>query len=307
MKLSKAKTLVYMTIFAIILLYANGLFIGCSSGKKQIESTAMMPMQPSNISSGKMTLGIMYFDNNILSQDHDSLDRLRMGIVGALITELSKVQNLAVVERDKIDELRKEIEMQWQGDGFDQQTVQKFGKLLGAQALCFGQFMDKPEGWDTGGCSLPFWHKGSGKDDIRIDARIVVVETGAVLKAEEVTGQKQDLFKLIKLLGVDIADRLETNLGVKVTQVDRKVIKQEDTVYGTISMIKYEEAREVEKEAEVTLEDAKKLEDALREAKELESQRLFEDAKRKYEEALSISPDYAEAQKAIERLDQSGV
>jgi len=274
--------------------------------KKPIESTAMMQTRPQISSSGKMTLGIMYFDNNILSQDHDSLDRLRMGVVGALITELSKVQNLAVVERDKIDELRKEIEMQWQGDGFDQQTVQKFGKLLGAQALCFGQFMDKPEGWDSGGCSLPFWHKGSGKDDIRIDARIVVVETGAVLKAEEVTGQKQDLFKLIKLLGVGIADRLETNLGVKVTQTDRKVIKQEDTVYGAISMIKYEEAREVEKEAEVTLEDAQKLEDALREAKELESQRLFEDAKRKYEEALSISPNYAEAQKAIERLDQSG-
>jgi len=305
MNLSKAKTFVYMTMFTLILIYASGLFIGCS-GKKPIESTAMMQTRPQISSSGKMTLGIMYFDNNILSQDHDSLDRLRMGVVGALITELSKVQNLAVVERDKIDELRKEIEMQWQGDGFDQQTVQKFGKLLGAQALCFGQFMDKPEGWDSGGCSLPFWHKGSGKDDIRIDARIVVVETGAVLKAEEVTGQKQDLFKLIKLLGVGIADRLETNLGVKVTQTDRKVIKQEDTVYGAISMIKYEEAREVEKEAEVTLEDAQKLEDALREAKELESQRLFEDAKRKYEEALSISPNYAEAQKAIERLDQSG-
>lgn len=298
------KNILYMTIF-IVLLYTVLLFTGCSG--KQQPASPMMQARPQTTNSGKMTLGVMYFDNNILSKDHDSLDRLRMGMVGALITELSKVQNLAVVEREKIDDLKKEIEMQWQGDGFDQATVQKFGKLLGAQALCFGQFMDKPEGWDSGGCSIPFWHKGSGKDEIRIDARIVVVETGAILKAEEVTGQKQELFKLIKLLGVEVADRLETNLGVKVTQVDRKTISQEDTVYSTVSMIKYEEAREDEKKAEVTQEEAQELVDALKEAKELEAQRLFDDAKRKYEEALSISPNYSEAQKAIERLNQSGV
>lgn len=298
------KNILYITIF-IALLYAILLFNGCSG--KQQPASPMMQAHPQTTNSGKMTLGVMYFDNNILSKDHDSLDRLRMGMVGALITELSKVQNLAVVEREKVDDLKKEIEMQWQGDGFDQATVQKFGKLLGAQALCFGQFMDKPEGWDSGGCSIPFWHKGSGKDEIRIDARIVVVETGAILKAEEVTGQKQELFKLIKLLGVEVADRLETNLGVKVTQVDRKTISQEDTVYSTVSMIKYEEAREDEKKAEVTQEEAQELVDALKEAKELEAQRLFDDAKRKYEEALSISPNYTEAQKAIERLNQAGV
>jgi len=303
---SNNRRFLYIMLIALTLCFAVTFIMGCS-GKKPIESTQMMPKRPSGASSGKMTLGIMYFDNNTLSKDHDSLDRLRMGIVGALITELSKVQNLIVVEREKIDDLRKEIEMQWQGDGFDQQTVQKFGKLLGAQTLCFGQFMDKPEGWDSGGCSIPFWRKGTGKDEIRIDARIVVVETGAILKAEEVTGQKQELFKIIKLLGVEIADQLNTNLGVNVTQVDRKVIKQEDTAYSTISMIKYEEARDTQKQAEVVLEDASKLEDALREAKELEAQRLFEDAKRKYEEALSISPNYSEAKKAIERLDQLGV
>jgi curli biogenesis system outer membrane secretion channel CsgG len=225
-----------------------------------------------------------------------------------LITELSKVQNITVVERDKIDDLRKEIEMQWKGDGFDQQTVQKFGKLLGAQALCFGQFMDRPEGWDSGGgCSIPFFTKKSkGEDLIRVDARIVVVETGAILKAEEITGQKQELFKLIKLLGLKVADRLETNLGVKITPVDRKVIKAEDTVYSAVSVVKYEEAREQENTAKITMGDAQKLDDTLKEAKELEAQRLFEDAKRKYEEALSISPEYMEAKKAIERINQSG-
>jgi hypothetical protein len=109
------------------------------------------------------------------------------------------------------------------------------------------------------------------------------------------------------LLGLKVADRLETNLGVKVTPVDRKVIKAEDTVYSAVSVVKYEEAREQEQTAQVTMVDAQKLEDALKEAKELEAQRLFEDAKRKYEEALSISPEYMEAKKAIERLNQSGV
>jgi TolB-like protein len=298
------RKLSYLAIVLAIVVYVSSLFIGCG-GKQQ--SVAIAPYRPPSVSSGeKMTLGIMYFDNNILSKDHDPLDRLRMGIVGALITELSKVQNLAVVERDKIDALRSEIEMQWKGDGFDQQTVQKFGKLLGAQALCFGQFMDKPEGWDSGGgCSIPFMKKSKGKDEMRIDARIVVVETGAVLKAEEITGTKQDLFRLIKQLGLKVADRLETNLGVKVTPTDKKMIKTEDTVYSTISLVKYEDARETEQKAQVSLEDAQKLEDTLREAKELEAQRLFDDAKRKYEEALSISPEYVEAKKAIERLNQS--
>ena len=304
MKFSK-KTL-YLMIFVSFIFCLTTILVSCGGGKKQAFDVA--PMRPPTPSStGKMTLGIMYFDNNILSKDHDALDRMRMGMVGALITELSKVQNLTVVERDKIDELRKEIEMQWKGDGFDQQTVQRFGKLLGAQALCFGQFMDRPEGWDSGGCSIPFFTKKTkGEDLLRIDARIVVVETGAIIKAEEVTGQKKELFRLIKLLGLKIADRLETNLGVKITPVDRKQIKTEDTVYSTVSLVKYEEAREQEKTAQITLAEAQKLEDALKEAKELEAQRLFEDAMRKYEEALSISPNYTEAKKAIERLQQSG-
>ncbi|HGJ64925.1 TPA: hypothetical protein ENS27_05980, partial [bacterium] len=129
---SNNRRFLYIMLIALTLCFTITFIMGCS-GKKPIESTQMMPKRPSGASSGKMTLGIMYFDNNTLSKDHDSLDRLRMGIVGALITELSKVQNLIVVEREKIDDLRKEIEMQWQGDGFDQQTVQKFGKLLGAQ------------------------------------------------------------------------------------------------------------------------------------------------------------------------------
>ena len=141
---------------------------------------------------------------------------------------------------------------------------------------------------------------------MRIDARIVVVETGAILKAEEITGQKQELFRLIKQLGLKVADRLETNLGVKVTSADKKAINTEDTVYTTLSLVKYEDARETEQKAQISLEDASKLSDTLKEAKELEAQRLFDDAKRKYEEALSISPDYVEAKKSIERLNQSG-
>jgi len=301
----KTKKIVYLSIFMAFILCMAFLLASCGGGKKQAFDLA--PIRPQS-STGKLALGILYFDNNMLSKDHDSLDRLRMGMVGALITELSKVQNITVVERDKIDELRKEIEMQWKGDGFDQQTVQKFGKLLGAQALCFGQFMDRPEGWDSGGgCSIPFFtKKAKGEDLIRVDARIVVVETGAILKAEEITGQKQELFKLIKLLGLKVADRLETNLGVQITPVDRKEIKAEDTVYSAVSVVKYEEAREQEQTAQATMVDAQKLEDTLKEAKELEAQRLFEDAKRKYEEALSISPEYLEAKKAIERIDQSG-
>jgi TolB-like protein len=298
-----ARKALYLVIVLTIVLYTLSFLVGCG-GKQQ--SSAVAPFRPPSTTSsdGKMTLGIMYFDNNLMSKDHDSLDRLRMGMVGALITELSKVQKLTVVEREKVDALRGEIEMQWKGDGFDQQTVQKFGKLLGAQALCFGSFMDTP--FSSGGCSIPFYKKSTGEDQMRIDARIVVVETGAILKAEEITGQKQELFRLIKQLGLKVADRLETNLGVKVTPADKKAINTEDTVYTTLSLVKYEDARDTEKKAQISLEDASKLNDTLKEAKELEAQRLFDDAKRKYEEALSISPEYVEAKKSIERLNQAG-
>lgn len=292
------------TVWVVIVgLFIIGLLAGCG-GKQQ--TGAIAPSRLVVPESGKMTLGVLYFDNYLVSKDHDALDRLRMGMVGALITELSKIERLIVVERTRIEELRNEIEMQWKGDGFDQSTIQKFGKLLGAQTLCFGQFTDTPEEWGKGGCFIPFMGRGKGEDEMRIDARIVVVETGAILKAEEVTGPKKDLFKLIKLLGLKIADRLETDLGVTVTKIDRKNIEKRDTVYSTVSMVKFEEARETEKQAELTLEEAQKLEEALREAKELEAQRLFEDAKRKYEEALAISPQYVEAKQAIERLGKGG-
>jgi len=234
----KVKLLEIWISVAFIIIFIS--LISCA-GKQQ--TNVMVPTDSSITTSGNITLGVMNFDNNSLGMEHDSLDRLKTGIPHALMTELSKVEKLTVVDRTKPGELLS-------------------GKPLAAQLLCFGIFMDKP----------------GETDEIIIHASISMVETGKGVKIKEVTGSKQNLSKLIKLLALRIANQLKTSFGVTVNKIDRKKIKTNDTSFSATSMVIFEEARE------------------------FESQRMFEQAELKYEETLKISSKYFEAKQALERL-----
>jgi TolB-like protein len=139
------------------------------------------------------TLGILDFDNNSLA-DRQRLEPLRKGLAQMFSSELGQLQGLNLVER--ADLLRVIEEMKLAQAGFiDEKTAQQVGKLVGAQHLLLGSFVYLPNG------------------KIRLDARVVEVETGRILKAGEATGKENQLFDLVKALNKKLVKELALRLS----------------------------------------------------------------------------------------------
>jgi TolB-like protein len=165
------------------------------------------------------TVAVLYFDNNSLLEP-EKYDALRKGLCDMMITELSAIAALAVVERAELERVLGEIAL-GQSGVVDEQSAPKVGKMLGARTLLLGSFM-----------------KGMG-DEIRIDARLVEVESGRVLKAEEVSGRTGKLFRLIQKLVFEFTEQLE----VTVHRDERKKIESTNRV-GLEALRAYSEGLE---------------------------------------------------------------
>lgn len=136
-------------------------------------------------------IAVIYFDNG---SDNKELSRLRKGLTDMLISDLSKIKMLNVVERARLEEILKEQKLN-NSKEFDAATATKIGKLLGVQYILTGSFFDL---------------MGS----LRIDARIIDVETGKIIKSDGVDGATPTFFDLEKKLVVKIAGGLNVDMDV---------------------------------------------------------------------------------------------
>ena len=122
-------------------------------------------------------IAISYFDNN---SEIVKFNPLAKGIADMLITDLSKVNGVIIVERSKLDQIIKEINLQG-SKYFNQQTAVKLGKGLGADYILTGSFTIVG-------------------NMIRIDARLINVNNGTVEFSEEASGEQKDFFSIHKKL-----------------------------------------------------------------------------------------------------------
>ena len=118
-------------------------------------------------------LAVVYFEN---TSGEKKLDKLKKGLAGMLITDLSNINMLDIVERERLEEIIKEQKLS-KSKGFDASTAAKVGKLLGAEIILTGAYFEM---------------FGS----FRIDARFIDVKTGQILKSEGVEGVTAHFFKL---------------------------------------------------------------------------------------------------------------
>ena len=131
------------------------------------------------------TIAISYFDNSSGDAKYNALSK---GIADMLITDLSKIKGVTIVEREKLEKLIQEIKL-GQTKYFDQATAQKLGKGLGAQNILTGSFYILD-------------------NTIRMDARLIDVQTGGIIFAEQVSGNKNNFFALHQQLANLLAKKL---------------------------------------------------------------------------------------------------
>jgi len=139
--------------------------------------------------AGPARITVLYFDNNTGDKAYDPLAK---GLADMMITDLSAAPGLVVVEREKLEAVLNELKLQ-RTKFFDPKTAQKIGKGIGASYAVTGAFV-------------------SLEPNIRIDVRVIKIETATVVKASSVDGKKDDFFALWQKLSEKLVEGLGTEL-----------------------------------------------------------------------------------------------
>ncbi len=196
------------------------------------------------------TVAVLDFDNNSILNPQQ-YQPLSGGLAEIMITELGRVKSLRIVERRRIKTIIDEIKANQ--SGLVEGSSFKAGRMLGADYLLFGSYMVNLN------------------KKIRIDVRVVDVETGLTIKSEEVTGKPDQIISLVRKLG----KRLLKGLDIRISRKEEKILN---------------ESKKINMKAVVLFSKGVRFEDS----------GDFEKAEQFYESALKLEPDFSLASKRIE-------
>jgi len=160
----------------------------------------------------KNTLAVLYFKNQT---EQPELDPLQKGIALMLITDLSKVKDLQVVERVQLQALVEELGLGTSGL-VSPETTPRVGRLLGAQWLLGGDLLTT---------------KGEIKK-LRLQSNLLDVPAQKSLGEPSAEGdwaelfrlEKDLLFELINLLRIAITPQEEAQLRIPCSTNTRALI-----------------------------------------------------------------------------------
>jgi TolB-like protein len=151
---------------------------------------------------GETRVAVMEFSNASPSHDMDALGK---GLQSMITTDLSEVQTLRLVERERLNDIQSELKLQ-RSSLIDKATAARIGKLAGATHLCGGTFT-------VIGAKM------------RIDARVFSAQSGEILLAEQIEGDKDAFFDLEKSL----VKKVIAAAGVKLAPKERVAVERVHT------------------------------------------------------------------------------
>ena len=132
-------------------------------------------------------VAVLRFDNGGShgnGKDEGDFADLGVGLQQMLLTELSQNSHLRIIERGRLNNLLAEQDLAAQGRT-DKAGAAQIGKLVGARYVILGSYTDL-----------------FGR--FRMDARVVDVETGDVLKSESVQDREEKIYDMLVDLSTQI-------------------------------------------------------------------------------------------------------
>jgi TolB-like protein len=158
----------------------------------------------------RKTVAVLSFDNHTGQADYDALGK---GMASMMISDLSAVQEIQLLERERLQDLVQEIDRQGTRH-FDSTTAVKVGQMAGAEYVVVGAI-------------------AAIRPQMRIDTRVVRVETGEIVKAAQVTGHEDKLFELQQRLAGRLIDGL--GLALSPEEQQRLLAKQDSNRIDNLS------------------------------------------------------------------------
>lgn len=145
-------------------------------------------------------VAVLRFENQTGQPKYDNLGR---GLAAMMISDLSVLDEIRLVERDRLEELANELEFQ-QSAHVDPATAQSTGLMVGAELVVTGAI-------------------GSVDESVLLDTRIADVETAEIVKAADVAGPADRLFELQQQL----AEVFIAGLGLVLTEDQRTRLREQ--------------------------------------------------------------------------------
>lgn len=162
--------------------------------------------------TARNTLAVLYFLNKT---GNSGLDPLQKGMTLMLITDLSQVKNLQVVERVKLQALVEEMGLGTSGL-VEPGTAPRVGRLLGAQ-------------WLVGGNILP-----ALEERLKIQAHPLDVPRGQILGEPITQGKLGELFRLEKELLFEIIKLLKIEVTPEEERAMRRLCTASIKAFGEL-------------------------------------------------------------------------
>jgi TolB-like protein len=217
-------------------------------------------------------LSVLYFENTTKNNQYNWLSK---GLADMLISDITGVPGVTVVERENIEKIIKEQERSL-SDLYDEKSAIAIGRLLNANRLIYGSYIIL-------------------KDTIRIDARLVDVATAKILNSFEVSGAVNKVLTLQKELTLDFLKALGVDVPTVKLTVDTSSLDAAEAYYTGIQLLdegSIDQAAEKFKEASKIdpyyLKPKKSLEDAYQFLKDFKRMRYQRELYKLYEKAAEL-------------------
>ena len=141
---------------------------------------------------GLQTLAIMDFRNSSVDQ-RERYASLSNGFPSMMINYLNGANGLKVIERERIQWILDEPKFRDKDDTNDMSMALRTGETLGATAVLYGNYIVH-------------------KDQMRLSAQLVNVETGEILRSMDVMGEPDEFFELAEALSASVAETMNVEM-----------------------------------------------------------------------------------------------
>ncbi len=161
--------------------------------------------------SASNTLAVLYFNNKTKKS---KLDLIEKGLAIMLMTDLSKLENIQIVERVKLQALKEELELT-NSKLVDPATSSRMGKLLGARHLLGGDILKEKIGHSRFASILL---------EVPVEKVIGQPETEGKLISDLLIMEKNLLNEIIKLLEIELSSTQEVELKKHLSENTKALI-----------------------------------------------------------------------------------